>query len=121
MEDLNAELDRSNSQAASLDKKQKNFDKILAEHKCKTEELSVDLVGAQKEVRQIDGETFTVKNALEESLDNLESSKREKKILEEEVSELNDQIQAGFGNIFSFWRIYGSNSVNLANTSIIQM
>merc|ERR1711881_657295 len=49
LEDLQIDLERANSAAAALDKKQRNFDKVLAEHKQKEEELQVELESAQKE------------------------------------------------------------------------
>merc|ERR1712088_387663 len=43
IEDLQVDLERANSAAAALDKKQRNFDKVLAEHKQHEEELQVEL------------------------------------------------------------------------------
>merc|ERR1739848_817750 len=77
VEDLAADLDRSNSAAAGLDKKQRNFDKLLAEAKQKQEEAQVELESAQKEARQASGELFKLKNSAEESLEGLEAVKRE--------------------------------------------
>ena len=93
--DLTADLERSNAVAAQLDKKQRNFDKLLAEQKNKHEEVSVDLEHAQKEVRTLQSELFKLKNSTEESVDNLEIIRRENKNLNEEVAELQDQLQQG--------------------------
>ena len=41
VEDLTADLERSNANAAQLDKKQRNFDKLMAEQKNKREEHQV--------------------------------------------------------------------------------
>ena len=43
VEDLSSDLERSNAAASQLDKKQRNFDKILSEEKQKQEELQVGL------------------------------------------------------------------------------
>ena len=83
--DLTADLERSNAAAAQLDKKQRNFDKILAEEKQKQEELQVELELSQKEVREKQTELFTLKNGCEEMIDNLEAIRRENKNLGEEV------------------------------------
>merc|ERR1712110_542158 len=99
IEDLQVDLERSNSAAASLDKKQRNFDKILAEHKQKEEELQVELEHAQKEARSLSTEVFKTKNAYEEALDGLETVKRENKNLQEEISDLTDQIGEGSKSI----------------------
>merc|ERR1712088_865256 len=47
------------------------------------EELQVELEQSQKEARSLSTELFKTKNAYEESLDNLETVKRESKNLEE--------------------------------------
>merc|ERR1712119_240294 len=88
VQDLSADLERSNSAAAQLDKKQRNFDKLLAEAKQKQEEAQVELESAQKEARNASAELFKLKNSTEETVENLESIKRENKNLAEEISEL---------------------------------
>merc|ERR1711920_89756 len=49
-------------------------------------------MGAQKEARSLSTELFKTKNAYEESLDGLETVKRESKNLQEEIADLTDQI-----------------------------
>ena len=44
VEDLTADLERSNAHAAQLDKKQRNFDKLMAEQKNKREEHQVIMI-----------------------------------------------------------------------------
>uniref|UniRef100_A0A8C3R9T5 Myosin heavy chain 7B n=1 Tax=Cyanoderma ruficeps TaxID=181631 RepID=A0A8C3R9T5_9PASS len=95
IEDLSVDLDRANSACAALDKKQRNFDRILAEWKQKYEETQVELEASQKESRSLSTELFKLKNAYEESLDNLETLKRENKNLQEEIADLTDQISLG--------------------------
>merc|ERR1711937_74820 len=95
IEDLQIDLERSNSAAAALDKKQRYFDKVLSEHKQKEEELQVELEQAQKEARSLSTELFKTKNAYEESLDGLETVKRENKNLQEEIADLTDQLGEG--------------------------
>ena len=82
---MSSDLERSNAAASQLDKKQRNFDKILAEEKQKQEELQVELELSQKEVREKQTELFTLKNGCEETIDNLEAIRRENKNLGEEV------------------------------------
>merc|ERR1711972_969695 len=95
IEDLQIDLERANSAAAALDKKQRNFDKVIAEHKQKEEELQVELESAQKEARSMPTELFKTKNAYEEALDGLETAKRENKNLQEEIADLTDQLGEG--------------------------
>merc|ERR1712014_92132 len=68
IEDLQVDLERANSAAAALDKKQRNFDKVIAEHKQKEEELQVELESAQKEARSMSTELFKTKNAYKDNL-----------------------------------------------------
>merc|ERR1711937_808703 len=95
IEDLQIDLERSNSAAAALDKKQRNFDKVLSEHKQKEEELQVELESSQKEARSMSTELFKTKNAYEEALDGPETVKRENKNLQEEIADLTDQLGEG--------------------------
>ena len=105
------DVERTNAACAALDKKQRNFDKVvstaasalhhcplsfpggnhsrwvfqvLAEWKQKYEETHVELEAAQKEARSLGTELFKMKNAYEESLDQLETLKRENKNLQRE-------------------------------------
>uniref|UniRef100_A0A669D8F2 Myosin heavy chain, fast skeletal muscle n=1 Tax=Oreochromis niloticus TaxID=8128 RepID=A0A669D8F2_ORENI len=92
VEDLMIDVERANSLAANLDKKQRNFDKVLAEWKQKYEESQAELEGAQKEARSLSTELFKMKNSYEEALDHLETMKRENKNLQQEISDLTEQI-----------------------------
>ena len=112
IEDLMVDVERSNAAAAALDKKQRNFDKVispnedltsdtscniaggkkscfifqfvqvLAEWKQKYEESQTELESSQKEARSLGTELFKLKNSYEESLDHLETMKRENKNLQ---------------------------------------
>ncbi|CAB1343730.1 unnamed protein product [Coregonus sp. 'balchen'] len=79
VEDLMIDVERAKALAANLDKKQRNFDKILAEWKQKFEVGQAELEGAQKDSRSLNTELFKMKNSYEEDLDQLETLKREKK------------------------------------------
>ncbi|XP_024920116.1 myosin heavy chain, fast skeletal muscle [Cynoglossus semilaevis] len=92
VEDLMIDVERANALAANLDKKQRNFDKVLAEWKQKYEESQSELEGAQKEARSLSTELFKMKNSYEEALDHLETMKRENKNLQQEISDLTEQI-----------------------------
>ncbi|MBN3313470.1 MYSS protein, partial [Atractosteus spatula] len=92
VEDLMIDVERANAQAANLDKKQRNFDKVLAEWKQKFEEGQAELEAAQKEARSLSTEVFKMKNSYEEALDHLETLKRENKNLQQEISDLTEQI-----------------------------
>lgn len=76
------DLEKANSAAASLDKKQRGFDKIINDWKQKYEESQAELEASQKEARSLSTELFKLKNAYEETLDHLETLKRENKNLQ---------------------------------------
>ena len=115
VEDLNAELERANSHATQLDKKQRNFDKVLAEHKCKQDELQVDLEVAQKESRHAQNELFSLKNATEESLDQLESARRENHLLDDELKDIQQQISESNKQLYELEKMKRVLEVNRGN------
>uniref|UniRef100_G3T1M4 Uncharacterized protein n=1 Tax=Loxodonta africana TaxID=9785 RepID=G3T1M4_LOXAF len=94
VEDLTIDLEKANAAAAALDKKQRLFDKMLAEWQQKCEELQVE-VDSSQECRVYMTESFKVKTAYEESLEHLESVKKENKTLQEEIKDLIDQLDEG--------------------------
>ena len=51
IEDLQLQVDTSNQMAISLEKKSRNFDKIVSEWKAKVEDLTQQLEEAQREKR----------------------------------------------------------------------
>ncbi|XP_068940839.1 putative uncharacterized protein MYH16 [Petaurus breviceps papuanus] len=95
IEDLTIDLEKANAAAAALDKKQRIFDKMLAEWQQKCEELQVEVDSSQKECRMYMTESFKIKTAYEESIEHLESVKKENKTLQEEIKELIDQLGEG--------------------------
>ncbi|XP_045427676.1 putative uncharacterized protein MYH16 [Pipistrellus kuhlii] len=95
VEDLTIDLEKANAAAAVLDKKQRVFDKMLAEWQQKCEELQVEVDSSQKECRMYMTESFKIKTAYEESIEHLESVKKENKTLQEEIKELIDQLGEG--------------------------
>lgn len=73
---------QANAACAALDKKQRAFDKMLAEWQQKCEEVQVELDNSQKECRMYMTENFKLKTAYEEALEHLESVKKENKTLQ---------------------------------------
>uniref|UniRef100_A0A3B4YC93 Uncharacterized protein n=2 Tax=Seriola lalandi dorsalis TaxID=1841481 RepID=A0A3B4YC93_SERLL len=92
VEDLMTDVERANAQAASLDKKQRSFDKIVSEWKQKFEESQAELEGSLKESRSLNTELFKMKNSYEEALEHLEVLKRENKNLQQEISDLSEEL-----------------------------
>ena len=74
-----------------------NIVQVLADWKQKYEEGQAELEGTQKEARSLSTELFKMKNSYEETLDHLETMKRENKNLQREflvnnISSTNLQI-----------------------------
>ncbi|CAB1353521.1 unnamed protein product [Coregonus sp. 'balchen'] len=104
-EDLVMDLESSNAAASALDKKQRNFDKVLAEWRQKYEECQCELESSQKESRNLSTELFKLKNSYEEALDHLQGGKtiheleKIKKGLDMEKSEIQAALEEMKGTL----------------------
>merc|ERR1719191_1801385 len=78
-----------------MEKKAKQFDKLLGEWKAKAAGLGMDLDVAQMECRNASSELFKVKNAYEEGVAQLDEVRRENKVLSNEIKDIMDQISEG--------------------------
>uniref|UniRef100_A0A8B9KPQ9 Uncharacterized protein n=1 Tax=Astyanax mexicanus TaxID=7994 RepID=A0A8B9KPQ9_ASTMX len=95
VEDLTIDLEKSNAAAAALDKKQRSFDKMTAEWSQKCEEMQLELENSQKECRTYMTEVYKLKTSYEESLDHLETVKKDNKTLSDEIRDLMEQLGEG--------------------------
>merc|ERR1719370_1804672 len=82
-----------------LQKRSRNFEKVIAEWKMKTDDLSHDCDAAQLESRTYSGELFKAKAQYDESLEHLDVIRRENKGLSDEIKDLMDQICEGGRNL----------------------
>merc|ERR1712106_489315 len=94
-----AECERAQALAAAAEKKQRNFEKVIAEWKMKTDDLSRDCDSVQLESRTYSGELFKAKAHYDKSLEHLDVIRRENKGLSEEIKDLMDQICEGGRNL----------------------
>merc|ERR1719228_1648505 len=92
---MQVECERASTMAASAEKKQKNFDKIVCEWKMKVDDLAAEYDASQKECRNYSTEVFRVKAAYEENLEQIDSVRRENNNLADEIKDLMDQIGEG--------------------------
>merc|ERR1712212_660327 len=88
-----------------MEKKAKQFDKLIGELKAQAAGLGMDLDVAQKETRNISSELFRVKNAYDESILQLEEVRRENKVLSNEIKDIMDQISEGGRSIHEIDKI----------------
>ena len=78
---MQIEVERATTLANQMEKRGKNFDKVIAEWKAKVDDLSAELDASQKECRNFSTELFRLKTAYDEGQEHLESVRRENKNL----------------------------------------
>merc|ERR1712223_328419 len=100
-----AQADAAHLLNNSMEKKAKQFDKIVGEWKLKVDSMSMDLDVAQKECRNASSELFRVKAAYEESVAQLDEVRKESKILSNEIKDIMDQISEGGRSIHEIDKI----------------
>merc|ERR1712212_868490 len=103
--DMAQQLDQAQILNAAMEKKAKQFDRIVGEWKHKVDGLGMDLDVARKETRNISSELFRVKNAYDESILQLEEVRRENKVLSNEIKDIMDQISEGGRSIHEIDKI----------------
>merc|ERR1719327_719720 len=74
--EMTSSLDQAQVLNAAMDRKAKQFDKVIGEWKGKVDRLSYDLDVSQKETRNASSELFKVKSAYEETMLQLEEVRR---------------------------------------------
>merc|ERR1719495_804044 len=89
--EMTSSLDQAQVLNAAMDRKAKQFDKVIGEWKGKVDRLSFDLDVSQKETRNASSELFKVKSAYEETMLQLEEVRRENKTLSNEIKDIMDQ------------------------------
>merc|ERR1719205_126720 len=103
--DMTNSLDQAQVLNAAMDRKAKQFDKVIGEWKGKVDRLSFDLDVSQKETRNASSDLFKVKSAYEEAILQLEEVRRENKCLSNEIKDIMDQISEGGRSIHEIDKI----------------
>jgi myosin heavy chain 6/7 len=85
LDDLTSECERHITNAGIIEKRGRNFDKVIGEWKCKADDLNHENEASQAECRNYSSEYFRIKSANEEILEHLDTVKRENKNLAEEI------------------------------------
>merc|ERR1712193_569166 len=88
-----AQADQAQILNNQMEKKAKQFDKIVSDWKIKAESLSMDLDTAQKDCRNASSELFRIKSAYEESVLQLDEVRKENKLLSNEIKDIMDKIR----------------------------
>merc|ERR1712029_1339574 len=105
IDEMAAQADQAHILNASMEKKAKQFDKIVGEWKYKVDSLSMDLDVSQKECRNVSSELFRIKNAYEERVLQLDEVRKENKVLSNEIKDIMDQISEGGRSIHEIDKI----------------
>merc|ERR1712203_182833 len=105
IDDMAAQTDQAQILNNSMEKKAKQFDKVVSDWKLKAESLSMDLDTAQKYCRNASSELFRIKNAYEESVLQLDDVRKENKLLSNEIKDIMDQISEGGRSIHEIDKI----------------
>merc|ERR1712190_624934 len=105
IDEMAAQADQAHLLNSSMEKKAKQFDRIVAEWKQKVDSMSMDLDVAQKECRNASSELFRVKSAYEESVLQLDDVRKENKALSNEIKDIMDQISEGGRSIHEIDKI----------------
>merc|ERR1712198_302846 len=105
LQEMGAQLDQARIMHNQLEKKAKQYDRIVGEWKAKADGLSFDLDVSQKETRNASSELFKVKSAYEETTLQLEEVRRENKCLSNEIKDIMDQITEGGRSIHEIDKI----------------
>merc|ERR1712203_84868 len=99
------QLDQAQILNGAMEKKAKQFDRIVAEWKRKVDSIGMDLDTAQKETRNASSDLFLVKAAYDESVLQLDEVRRENKCLSNEIKDIMDQISEGGRSIHEIDKI----------------
>merc|ERR1739836_367231 len=105
IDEMAAQADQAHILNASMEKKAKQFDRIVNEWKFKVDSLGMDLDVSQKETRNASSELFRIKSAYEESVAQLDEVRRENKCLSNEIKDIMDQISEGGRSIHEIDKI----------------
>merc|ERR1719391_29903 len=88
LDDANIELDSHRNKVLELEKKQRNFDKILAEEKLNGERISGERDNAERDAREKETKLLNLNRGLEELQAQLDESERTRRQLQAELDDL---------------------------------
>merc|ERR1712020_197195 len=92
---MSSNVDDAQARCMQMEKRAKNFDKIVVEWKQKIDALQAELDQSQVECRSYSTELFKVKTAYDETMLMLGNVRRENKNLSNEIKDIMDQIGEG--------------------------
>ncbi|XP_054088736.1 myosin heavy chain, non-muscle isoform X2 [Zeugodacus cucurbitae] len=88
LEDTTIELEAQRTKVLELEKKQKNFDKILAEEKAISEQIAQERDTAEREAREKETKVLSLTRELDEAYDKIDDLENKRKVLQNELDDL---------------------------------
>merc|ERR1711970_293530 len=105
LDDMSTHLDQAQILHHTMEKRAKQFDKVINDWKLKVDSLSRDLDLSQKDCRNASADLFKIKSAYDESVIQLDEVRRENKTLSNEIKDIMDQISEGGRSIHEIDKI----------------
>lgn len=97
LEDATIELEVQRTKVLELEKKQKNFDKVLAEEKVISEQFAQERDAAERDAREKETKVLSLTRELDEAYEKIEDLETKRKTLQNELDELaNNQVRILF-------------------------
>merc|ERR1712152_123223 len=95
LEELSMDYERTHAAAVIIEKRGKNFDKVLGEWQAKAADVASEVEASQNEGRNYSSELYRLKAAQDEAVEQLDIVKRENKNLADEIKDLLEQLGDG--------------------------
>lgn len=94
LEDATIELEAQRTKVLDLEKKQKNFDKVLAEEKAVSEQFAQERDSAERDAREKETKVLSLTRELDEAYEKNDDLESKRKALQNELDELaNTQVR----------------------------
>ncbi|CAA95848.1 Myosin-1 [Caenorhabditis elegans] len=94
-EDARSDVDRHLTVIASLEKKQRAFDKIVDDWKRKVDDIQKEIDATTRDSRNTSTEVFKLRSSMDNLSEQIETLRRENKIFSQEIRDINEQITQG--------------------------
>ncbi|EGT54067.1 hypothetical protein CAEBREN_30667 [Caenorhabditis brenneri] len=94
-EDARSDVDRHLTVIASLEKKQRAFDKIVDDWKRKVDDIQKEIDATTRDSRNTSTEVFKLRSSMDNLSEQIETLRRENKIYSQEIRDINEQITQG--------------------------
>lgn len=88
LEDTNIELEAQRGKVMELEKKQKNFDKVVSEERAVAERYAAERDAAERDARDKETRVLSLTRDLDEAAEKIEELERTKRLLQSELDEL---------------------------------